>query len=111
MVSDHAHSHIGLLRRAVGHTGDLCDLADKRLEDIGVVIGLLSLHRHTEALQPHAGIDDVGGQCLEVAIGHTIVLHEDEVPDLDHEWVVLIDEVSTGDASDLLLAPQVDVNL
>ena len=111
MVSDHAHSYVGLLRRTIGHAGDLCDLADEWLEDISVVIGLLPLHRHAKTLKAHAGIDDVVRQSLEVTICHAIVLHEDEVPDLDHEWVVLIDEVPAGYASDLLLTTQVDMDL
>ena len=111
VVSDHAHSYVGLLRRTIGYAGDLCDLADEWLEDISVVIGLLPLHRHAKALQPHAGIDDVVRQSLEVTICHAIVLHEDKVPDLDHQRVVLIDEVSARDAGDLFLAPQVDMDL
>ena len=43
-------------------------------------------------------------QGLEAAVGLAVELHEDQVPDLEHVGVVLIDEVSGVAASDAVTA-------
>ncbi len=42
---------------------------------------------------------DVSRQLLERTVGHAVVLHKDEVPDLDYLWVVLVDQVTTRNGS------------
>ncbi len=60
-----------------------------------------------DALEAHAGVDVFGGEVAEGAIGFGIVLDEDEVPDLDAEVGVGIDEAALGVA----VGSHVDVEL
>jgi hypothetical protein len=48
------------------------------------------------ALEAHAGIDVFGGQFAEGAVGFGVVLDENEVPDLDAEVGVVVDEFAAG---------------
>ena len=70
-------------------------LLDDGLEDVGVVVGVLALQHAHEALEAHAGIDDVHGQRLQFAVGLTVELHEHDVPDLNHLRIVLVDEFAS----------------
>ena len=73
------------------------------MEDVGRVVGWLLrkvgkalgvLDERTGAFKAHAGVDVLGGQVAEAAVGLCIVLNEDEVPDLDAEIGVHVDELA-----------------
>ena len=90
----------------VGFSAESFELAEDRLEDVGGVVGGLFrevgeasgvLNDGAGALEAHAGIDVLGGELAEAAVGLGIVLNEDEVPDLDAEVGVVVDEVAAGD--------------
>ena len=89
----------------VGFSAELFELAEDRLEDVGGVVGRLFrevgeafgvLNDGTSAFEAHAGIDVFGGQFAEGAVGFGIVLDEDEVPDLDAEVGVVVDQCAFG---------------
>src|SRR6185437_1045506 len=63
---------------------------DEILEKIDVVVGMHSLHDRSNALQTHAGIDGRFWQRRELAVGRAVVLHKDEIPDLDIAVAVLV---------------------
>ena len=70
--------------RAVGrHVGHIGDGADQRREQIDGVIVVRALQHRGDALEPHAGVDRGPRQVDALAAGKLLVLHEDEIPDLD----------------------------
>ena len=96
VVGDDAHGHVGLLVLSVGVSAEGANHLDDGLEDVGVVVRGLALQGAHQALEAHAGVDDVGRKPLKAAVGLAVVLHEDEVPDLDDLRVVLVDELAAG---------------
>ena len=56
---------------------------DQILEEIDLIVRVLALQHRGDALEPHAGIDRRPRQRLHVALLVAVVLHEDEIPDLD----------------------------
>ncbi len=62
--------------------------ADERPEEIDVVIVVHALEDGGDAFEPHAGVDRGARQVHPLAAGQRLVLHEDEVPDLDETVAV-----------------------
>ena len=102
-----------LLKRRIFQSSNLLLGLDDRLEDIGIIVGMLALEHAYEALEAHTGIDDVHRELLERAVGLTVELHEHEVPDLDDLGIVLIHQVTATDAAGgtLLRCTRVDMDL
>ena len=63
---------------------------DERTEKIDIVIVVHALQHRGNALQSHAGIDRRTRQRHALLLRHLLVLHEDEVPDLDEPVAVFI---------------------
>ena len=110
MVGDDAHGDIGLLVGPVGKARPAGNLLNQGLEDIRVVVGLLALHHHAEALEAHARVDMLGLQGFQSTIGQTVVLHEYEVPYLDDQRVVLVDQLASRHLGLGGLVAQVDMD-
>ena len=99
MVGHDPQVHVVAMIRAVALASQVRgDLEDGfRRVDLVDVVHALQQGRH--ALQPHAGVDVLGGQVADDRVpllGGTVaahVLHEDEVPDL--EVAVLVDDRAT----------------
>ena len=111
MVGDDAHSDIRLLISPIFDPRERGDSLDHRGEDIGIIVRRLPLHSHTETLETHPRIDDALRQWLERAIGLTVVLHEDKVPDLDDLRVTLVDQREAIDGFTLFVRADVDMDL
>ena len=94
MVGDDAHGDVGVMALAILVAGKLPDAGEHAAEHVGVVIGILALEHGAEALEAHAGIDVLGRQRFEMAVGQALELHEHEVPYLDHVGVAHVDEVA-----------------
>ena len=62
---------------------------DQIFEQIGVVIVMAPLQQRADPLQPHAGIDRLHVQRPHRAVLELLVLHEDNVPDLDEPVAIL----------------------
>ena len=92
VVGDDAHGHVDVFFLTVGEAGKFGDFANDGLEHISVVVRGLALHHAHQAFEAHTGVDDLVGQAFERAVGFAIVLHEHQVPNLDHKGVVLVDE-------------------
>ncbi len=72
------------LVRPVGvDAGRLGAGADQRPHQVDVVIVVLALHHRGDAFEAHAGVDRRARQVDALAGGELLVLHEDEIPDLD----------------------------
>src|SRR5205814_1760136 len=63
---------------------------DQRAEQVYVVIVVLALQHRGDAFQPHAGVDRGARQWHALAARQLLVLHEDQVPDLDETVAVLV---------------------
>ena len=84
---------------------------DERLEHVGVVVRALALHHHAETLEAHTGIDVLGFQRLQCAVGLAVELHEHKVPYLNDLRVVLVHKVFAGHLGLLFVGTNVDVYL
>ena len=76
--------------------GQLGRGGDQRLERVGVVIVVDALQHRGDPLQPHAGVDRRLGQVADDLIVLLLILHEDEVPDLDEAVAVLVRAMPGG---------------
>ncbi len=106
MVGDHLHRHVVLLARAIGLAREGADMRDQRGEEVGVVVRHPSLQDRGDALEPHAGVDGRPGQRRQRAGGVAVVLHEDQVPDLQPA-VALACRTEAGAPRPLLRAGEV----
>ena len=87
MVGDDAVA--GLVAAFGLDPGGLDTGADQGAEQVGLVIVVRALQQRGDALQPHAGVDRRLGQRHPFA-GKLLVLHEDEIPDLDEAVAILV---------------------
>ena len=112
MVGDDAHGHIHLFVLAVGEAAEFANLADVRLENVGIVVRVLALHDAHKTFESHTRVDDLCRQGLKRAVGLAVVLHEYEVPDFDNLGIILVHQVGTLDACSLafLFGTAVDVD-
>ena len=88
VVGDHPVRH-GL--RPVGmHAGRLGRSHDQPAHQVDVVVVVLALQDRGNPLQPHAGVDRRPRQIDPFAGRDLLVLHEDQVPDLDEAVAVFL---------------------
>ncbi len=88
MVGDDPVRH--RVRTVGGDPGRLGRGLDQRAEQVDVVIVVLALEHRGDALKPHAGVDRRARQLDPLSGRLLLVLHEDEVPDLDEAVAVLV---------------------
>ena len=111
MVGHDAHRNVAFGIVAVTASGHGGDTLDGGLEYIGVVVRLLALKDHAEALEAHTRIYVLGRQGLQLAVGLAVELHEDQIPYLDHQMVTLVDHLAARHGGNLRIVTQVEVNL
>ncbi len=68
--------------------GEIANGACQRRHDVDLVDAVHALHDGGEALQPHAGVDGRARQVDALAVGQLLILHENEIPDLDETVAV-----------------------
>ena len=66
------------------------DGGDQTFEDVDLVVVVGALHQRADALQAHARIDARRRQRCQRAVLRAVVLHEDDVPDLDPAVAILV---------------------
>ncbi len=88
MVGDDAVAHP--VRPVWGLAGELGRGEDEGAQDVGVVIVVLALKDGGDALEPHAGVDRGFGKRAAHPGRILLILHEDEVPDLDEAVAIRI---------------------
>ena len=124
VVGNHTHGDVDLLLlvgtltilasrcgEAIFLSGEILNLLDNGLEDIRVVVRVLSLQHAHETLKAHTRINDVHRQWFQAAVGLAVELHEDDVPDLDDLRVVFVDELASGHFGFLAVGAGVYVDL
>ena len=84
------HPVVGLVRPVRVGMGRMRRGLDQRPHQIGVVIVVLALEQRADPLQPHAGVDRLHVEFAHRTVLELLVLHEDEVPDLDEAVAVLL---------------------
>ena len=111
MVGNNAHGDINVLVVAVFLAAHLTQLADERLEHVGIIVGFLALQGHAQALQSHTRVNHLVGQGFEATVNLAVILHEHEVPNLDDQGMILVDKRSSWHSGFFFFTAQVDVNL
>ena len=72
---------------------------------------MFALQRTYQALKAHTGINHVHRQRLQRAISLAVILHEDNVPNLNHLGIILVDQLTAGHLRLLLRCTRVQVDL
>ena len=86
VIGDDAMGHAA---RAVGlHAREIRDMGDDRAEQVDLVVVVRALQHRGNALQAHAGVDRRARQVETLAARDLLVLHEDQIPDLDETIAV-----------------------
>ncbi len=110
MVGNDTHSDVGRFSLAVFYARHLGDGLDDGLEYISVVVRGLALQHADKALKAHARVDVLGREFHQLAVGHSVVLHEHEVPDFNHLRVVHVNEVAASYLLSGFVVTKVDVD-
>ena len=82
------HPVRGLVRPMGADPGQLRDVLDQIGEQVDGVIVVRALQHRGDAFEPHAGVDRGPRQVDALAALELLVLHEDEIPDLDEAVAV-----------------------
>ena len=69
---------------------------DQRQEEIRLVVGRLALQDGHQTFQAHARVNVTRRQRLQRVGRQPVVLHEDQVPDLDDVLAAPVDQLSSG---------------
>ena len=78
-----AERYVGFRVVSIGDAEQFGRAVDYGPDQICVVVRKLALHHRGDALQTHSRVDRRARQRGQDAIGRTLILHEDQVPDLD----------------------------
>jgi hypothetical protein len=96
VIRDHAQRARGREVIAVLPPGQLLTDPDQGREQVGLVHRRDVLHDARHPLEPHAGVDVLGGQLGQRPVRLELVLHEDEVPELEEALGVVARAVRVG---------------
>jgi hypothetical protein len=96
VIRDHAKSAGGGEVVAVLLAGQLLAELDQRGEQVGLVERGDLLHDARHPLEPHAGVDVLRGQLGKRPVRLELVLHEDEVPELEKALGVVARAIGVG---------------
>ena len=88
MVGDDPVRH--RMRAVRRHPRGLGRSQDQGPEQVDIVIVVLALQDRGDAFEPHAGVDRRARQGGALARAELLVLHKDEVPDLDEPVAVRV---------------------
>ena len=111
MVGNDTHRHIHRLRLAILLARKASDSLNGRLEDISIVVRVLTLQRTHEALEAHTRIDYIHRKRLQRTVGLAVVLHKHDVPDLDHLRIILVDQLTARHLGLLLGCTRIQMDL
>ena len=100
MVSNYAHSHIGLTVRRIGHFAGVCmsrkllDYGNGAAEHVSVVVRLFALNGHAEPLKAHSGVHVSGRKFVKRTVGFAVELHKHVVPYFDNLRMVGVHQIA-----------------
>ena len=90
MIGNYPYGNIYFFILPIFGIGNSLYLPDYRGKHIGIVIGLHTLHYHAQTFKAHSGIHMFGRQGFQLSVGLPIVLHKNQVPDLNDLGVIII---------------------
>jgi hypothetical protein len=96
VLGEDAQRAVGVVVLVVRAAAELLAELDQRQEEVRLVHGVGALLEHGHALEPKSGVDVLGRQRGQDALGLLVVLHEHEVPVLEEALVVATREVVLG---------------
>src|SRR6266516_6540604 len=96
MISNHAERGIGLCIFAIASIGEGSEMVNTGTEHIGIKDRFFALQDHRQALQAHTSIDILSWQRRPFPIEILVILHKDQVPDLQETLAI-----ATGSAISL----------
>jgi hypothetical protein len=76
---------------------DTCELLyslEDASKDIGIIVRALALNRTYDTLETHAGVNVLRRKWSERTVVFTVELHEDVVPDLDNQRIIIVHKMS-----------------
>src|SRR5947209_11783337 len=88
VVGEDAQGDVGLFALAIACLSQCREMINDGAEQVGIEDRFLALHHHREALQTHAGVNIFLGQRCTGTIKVMVILHEDEVPDLQEALTI-----------------------
>ena len=95
VVGNHAHSHVRRTVLSVFFAAQPGYLPDNRGKYIGIVIGRFPLYRHAQTFEAHPRIHVMARQVLQTAIRFPVILHKHKIPYLDHQRIILVNQVTS----------------
>jgi len=109
VVGDNLDGDVGRRRFAKLYARERADRLDQGRDEVGLEYGGDPLLEGGHPLEAHPGIDVLLGQRVERLVGLPVVLHEDEVPDLEEPVAVAAYRAGRRPAADL--RPEVAIAL
>ena len=95
VVCYHSHGNIRLFLCTIFDAAHITEHLDDWLEHVCVIIGMLALQGTNQTFEAHTCVNHIHGKLFQTTICLAIELHEDEVPDFYHLWVILIHEFTS----------------
>ena len=111
MVCDDAHGDVHILFLTVFVPRQFTNLAQHRLEHVRIIVRGLALNGTHQTLETHARVNHFLCQRLQAAVCFAVVLHEHDVPNLNHLRMVFVHQLASGNLGFLLIAAAVHMNL
>ncbi len=96
MVRNNAHRTVRGFLLAVLGAGPSGDSRKQRCKEIAVVIAVDTLGYGNQPLEPHPCVDARPRQRVKSSGGVSVVLHEDEIPDLNHPVALTVGPIVAG---------------
>src|SRR5579884_785222 len=109
VVGEDAQGDVGLFALAIACLSQYREMINNGAEEVGIEDRFLALHHHRETLKTHARVDIFLRQRCTRTIEVLIILHEDEVPDLQ-EALAITTRLTISPATTVLY-PAIIINL
>ena len=111
VVHHHTHGNVRLLILTIPASRHVAQHLNERLEHVSVIVGSLTLQRAHQTFKAHARVNHLGRQSFKRTICLAVVLHEHEIPNLNHLRVVFVHQLTTGHLCLLLFRTRIHMNL
>src|SRR4051795_10441112 len=111
VIGNDTQGTIRIVVPAVAHSGQIGDVLDDRLVEVGVVNRLRPLHDHGQPLEAHTGVDVLPRQWRARAVRKLDELHEDVVPEFQVAFAIATRRAIRGSTAMLWTAIEVDLRI
>ena len=111
MIHHHAHGDVLLLILTILASRHVAQHLNEWLENVSIIVRSLTLQRAHQTFKAHARVNHLGRQSFKRTICLTVVLHEYEIPNLNHLRVVFVHQLTTRHLCFLLFRTRIHMNL